>query len=810
MSNVSETEKDPEAGPSAAEPGGPAALTPSEPAPGNGRPAATDTPPAAGTGSAEAAADAPRSAAGDTAAEGATAATGGTEPERTTAATGDAGAEGPNATTGGTTVEGARTATGDARAEGARTATGGTTAEGGAGADGGEAAKQAASSAKAATEDTKTGSAAQATGDTKQSAGRSKAGAAKAEGGTAAGEAGKTDGATAQGGERVSLVKVDPFGSFAPVPGEEPSKARRVAARIGNAVGEFLGHEWTMAAVGSVLLAAVMTWPTLQDPSRTIPQDYADPTLQAWQMSWGGHILTTNPAQLWNANAFFPSNYSYAFSDTLLGYAPAGMLGSGPVAALVRYNIMYVLVYALAFFGAYVLARQLGSRPTGAVVAGAAFAYAPYRLGQAGHLHVLSIGGIALALAMLARGHGFSLRNGYQPDKRRWGWVLAGWLVASWQISLGFGIGIPFVYALLLAVLATAVSWGYRHVRKWGVTRPFGWKLFFANLGGGAIFSVVGGLMAYPYLQVLKEHPYARRSEELVGLFSPPLKGFFIAPKESWLWGDAYEGARATLSWAPEMALLPGFFLYGLAFAGLFVSAWRLKHRIWMLVGVIGTVALAMGTHGPGEGEFGYLALYRALPGFDGIRTSGRLVVWTTLFLALLAAGAVSAFAERAVELFADRTHSEPGDRAGFLPRLLTLIPVMLVLFEGTHETPHPVVPTTPIAMSTVQGPLMVLPSHELFDMNVMLWSTDGFPKIANGGSGFTPMDLQELRQTMEQFPDEQTVALLRERHIRTVVVVRSQALGSAYERAIDAPIDGLGLTRTEQGDVVLYKVEDS
>jgi hypothetical protein len=120
------------------------------------------------------------------------------------------------------------------------------------------------------------------------------------------------------------------------------------------------------------------------------------------------------------------------------------------------------------------------------------------------------------------------------------------------------------------------------------------------------------------------------------------------------------------------------------------------------------------------------------------------------------------------------------------------------------------VVPTPPVAMSSVQGPLMVLPSHELFDMNVMLWSTDGFPKIVNGGSGFTPMDQQELRLTMQQFPDTTTVALLRERGIRTVVVVRSQALGSAYERAIDAPIDGLGLTRTEQGDVVLYKVEDS
>ncbi|WP_238009582.1 hypothetical protein KZZ52_59970 [Dactylosporangium sp. AC04546] len=622
---------------------------------------------------------------------------------------------------------------------------------------------------------------------------------------------GKTDGEA----DSKADEPADPFAAFAPPPEVVPGRARRVTSRVAGAVGRFLAHEWTLAAIGSVALAAIMTWPTLEHPASTIPQDIWDPTLQAWQMSWAGHILTTDPAQLWNANAFFPNKYSYAFSDTLLGYAPAGMIGSGPVAAILRYNIIFVLIFALAFFGAYALARQLGAGRTGAAVAGAAFAYAPWRLGQAGHLHVLSIGGIALALAMLARGHGFSLTRGYEPDKRRWGWALAGWLVAAWQISLGFGIGIPFAYMLLGIVLVTAVIWGYRHLRVWAVHRPFGWKLLLANLGGGLVFAATGALMAYPYLQVLKAHPYARRSEEIVGLFSPPLKGFFISPPESWLWGDAYAQARGTLPWAPEMALLPGFFLYGLAFAGLFVSTWRLRHRLFLGLGVVVSIALAMGTHGPGKGEFGYLALYRALPGFDGIRTPGRLMVWTTLFLALLAAGAVSAFAQRAVELFADRTKSDVSTRAGFLPRLATLVPLVLVLAEGIH-TPgaHPTVPPAPIAFSSLQGPIMVLANDnnlaaELSDMNIMLWSTDGFPQMVNGGSGFTPQNQEEMRVTMRQFPDEVSVQALRDLHIRTVVVLRGDGPTGPYGRAIDAPIDGLGLERTEQGSVVLYKVQE-
>ena len=555
-----------------------------------------------------------------------------------------------------------------------------------------------------------------------------------------------------------------------------------------------------------------MTWPTLEHPTTTIPQDTADPTLQAWQMAWAGHALTTAPGSLWDGNAFYPDRYSYAFSDTLLGYAPFGMIGNGPVAALLRYNIVFVLIFALAFFGCYALIRQLGAGRGASAVGAAAFAYAPWRLSQAGHLHVLSIGGMALALAMLARGHGFSLRDGYRPELSRWGWVLAGWLVAAWQITLGFGIGLPFAYVLLGLVVVGAITYFVKRTWFWKVRRPFGLKLLLANVAGGLVFAAVAVLMAYPYLQVLKLHPNAARSEAYLSIFSPPLKGLFIAPPESWLWshefGDLYGNARAALPWAPEMTLLPGFFLYGLALAGLFVSIWSVRQRILLGVGVVLTIALAMGTNGPDHGQLGYLFLYRYLPGFEGIRTSGRFVLWTTFFLAILAAGAVGAFTRRGVEFEADRQGgSEHVREPNLALRLASLIPLALVLIEGVQATPHPVVPASPVAMHTVQGPAVILPTDELGDMNVMLWSTDGFPKVINGGSGFQPKTQEELRTLLASFPDQASVDRLRELHIKSVVVIRSRIIGTPYERAVDAPIDGLNLTRTEDGDIVTYKV---
>ncbi|HZM74665.1 MAG TPA: hypothetical protein VFC19_03005 [Candidatus Limnocylindrales bacterium] len=610
---------------------------------------------------------------------------------------------------------------------------------------------------------------------------------------TEAGAVGEVDAAE---GERAAVdVHADAFAKFSPA-GEE---VLRRWARTRGAIARFFIHEWTLAALASVALAVIMTWPTLRYPAYTIPQDVWDPTLEAWMMGWSGHAVLTDVSQLWNANSFYPEQLSYAFTDTLLGYFPAGMIGSGFTAALIRYNIMYVLLHALAFFGAYVLVRQLGSGKTGAAIAGAAFAYAPWRLAQAGHMHVLSTGGIALALAMLARGHGFSLRNGYQPEKRKPIWALAGWLVAAWQISLGFGIGLPFAYVMAAIAVITAI---WLLVKRFvSGPFPFGGRLFTANLFGGLVFVAVGVLMALPYLRVAELHPYAVRSEAEVGLYSPPLFGFFVSPAESAIWGSSHAAARESLPWHPEMTLLPGFVLYGLAAAGLIMSIWTIRQRILLAAGVVLSTFLAMGTAAFDGGRPGYMTLYDILPGWDALRTSGRLIIWTTLLLGILAAGAVSAFVEQATQVSVNRVPARPHP----LLRMLTLIPVTLVLLEGLNNTPHPVVPTPPPSLAQVKGPMLVLPSDSLRDEHVMLWLTDRFEPIVNGGSGFEPNRTREVREAAKSFPDVNSVTLLRELGVTTVVVLKENVRGTPYEGALTASVDGLNVKREEKADAVIF-----
>lgn len=585
-------------------------------------------------------------------------------------------------------------------------------------------------------------------------------------------------------------------------PAEE--SARRPPAAAGVLKRVWSRREWILVVLGGLALAVALTWPTMRDPRHTVPGDIGDPAMFAWQIAWAGHALLHNPMHLWDSNTFYPEPHSLAFTDTVLGYAPLGMIGSGMDDAVLRYNILYVLLHALAFIGAYALTRQLGAHPLGALVAGVAWAYAPWRLAHSGHLNVLSMGGIALSLAMLARGHGWSLRRGHRPEKHRPGWALAGWLVAAWQITLGLAIGLAFAYVMIAICLIAAAFYGWAWWRR---GRPvFGRRLLIADLAGGLVF---GGAVLYlgiAFSRVVELHPQADRSLAWTEMYSAPWRGLFIAPEGSWLWGERHMTARAELFWPPEMALLPGVALIALATMGVFFSIFRVRHRVLLTLGVAVTVVLALGATLPWGGDPGYLTLSKHLPGWSALRTSGRMVLWMSLFMAVLAAGAVSAFAVRARAFAPWR----PGAlaRGKFVAiRLVLLIPLVLVVAEGVNKTEHPEVPRYPAAMAAAPEPILVLPSGGTLEMPIMLWTTNGFPRVPNGIVTFEPESQKRIRAVSATFPDAASVAALRAEGIKSVVVMPGWLGDTPWQGLPDRPIGGLGITREDIDGTLLYRL---
>ncbi|HEX2360398.1 MAG TPA: hypothetical protein VHH72_11350 [Solirubrobacterales bacterium] len=565
-------------------------------------------------------------------------------------------------------------------------------------------------------------------------------------------------------------------------------------------------RELLLVALAAVVLSVVMNWPLVLHLGETIPKDLGDPLPQSWQIAWGGHALAHQPLDFFQANTFWPAADSLAFGDALIGYAPSGLIGSGPEDAVARYDLAFLFAYALAFFGAYLLARELGLGRAGAAVAGAAYAYAPFRLEQDGHMQVISSGGIPLALALAVRGVRRASR----------GWIVAAWLVAAWQVSLGFAIGLPFIYLIALLIGIAAVVW-LRRGRP-----PLDRRLLAAAAVGAALFMVIVAVIARPYFRVADEYAEATRPPSTVEAYSGPLRVFVTAPDENLVWGAATETFRDGLEALPEKTLWPGVLFLALAAVGLGSSAFPRWLRYGLGAGVLFVWILALGFQEEGGLLWPYRWLYEFLPGWEGIRTPGRVQTFSSLGIALLAAAGAQSLLAAARSRLAERS-GEPGAPGGPEPRRVRLavgaMAALLVLallvegrglpFDPTDRRDQPEVDTPPSSVADVPAPQLHLPAERAEDnRRYTLWSTDGFPSIVNGRASTEPDATEELIGEMRRFPDAATVERLREFGVRSVILHTDRAAGTPQALAAAAPIEGLGLSVERRGPLLIYGLD--
>ncbi|NUS73512.1 MAG: hypothetical protein HOQ05_08930 [Corynebacteriales bacterium] len=559
-----------------------------------------------------------------------------------------------------------------------------------------------------------------------------------------------------------------------------------------------LRSEPLWAILAGIGLAVLLNWPIVTNLDSTVPRDLGDPLFFAWALAWPGYALTHGKG-LWEGNIFYPEPDGFAYTDTLLGYLPLSFIGSGPDAAIARLNIVFLLAFVMAFVGAYALVRQLGGPWPAAALGGIVWAAAPWRLTHENHINILTTGAIALALFALARGHGFNFIDGYRPEKVRPGWIVTGWCFAAWQITTGFAIGLPFVYVMVLLALIAAGGW--IALGSPGLPKP----LIFANIGGGVFFLLVTYFMARPYLRIAERYGVERTQLE-VDYFSPPPRGLLTAPEQSWAWGDAHQASRLDMNWAWEMSLLPGFTVLVLAVFGLFYSAWKPWIRYWLAGGTVLMGILALGTNFL-DGVWTYLPLWESLPGFNALRTPGRMILWATLFLLLLAAGAITRFAA-SFGTFLKNSSPHPDFGRRLLAGVL-VIPLLFAVIEGrpnyVYATPWKIPPTVQHEFQNADGPILVLPTTFGQELTSMLWSTDGFPQLANGSSSFEPPPYAEVKKAAETFPSVSSIEVLRKRGIKTVIVIPQSIYGTLYQNVLTRPVYGLPVTRTDHDDAVVF-----
>jgi hypothetical protein len=564
------------------------------------------------------------------------------------------------------------------------------------------------------------------------------------------------------------------------------------------------GREVLVATIASVVIAVVMTWPLVLDIGDVVPRDIGDPLAIAWQPAWGGHALLNQPLDFLDSNRFWPIPDSLAFGDALIGYAPAGMIGDGPDDAIVRYDLLFLFSYALAFFGAYLLAREIGIGRGGAAVAGVAFAFAPFRLEQDGHMQVIASGGIPLSLAFFVRG--FRLRAPW--------WIIGAWLVAAWQVSLGFVLGLPFAYGLAAASVAIVAGWLIRG--RPTVPR----RVWVGGIAGAIAFTGICGLIARPYLEIADKFPEAKRGVSEVAGFSGPLDVFITAPRENFVWGDLTEEIREDHLNIPEKTLFPGALILLLALVGLGSRSLDRRLRIGLGVAAVAVMALELGFREEGGLLWPYRLLYEALPGWDAIRTPGRLATFSSLALALLAAAGAEA-GMRALDRGAENRRAPRGGGAARVKLATAALAGLLCLgiategrslpFDPLDDQAMPEVPDLGTSTADVPAPQLHLPATTAEHNRAhQLASTDGFYELVNGRASTNPSTVLELIDDMATFPDAASVQRLQDWGVRTVVIHTALAPGTPQAGAAERPIAGLPLRRYTLPGLVLYEVSSN
>ncbi len=574
------------------------------------------------------------------------------------------------------------------------------------------------------------------------------------------------------------------------------------------------------AAALYAAVALVWTWPLALGLTRNLPADFGDPLLNCWILAWD---VTHVGRGFWNANIFYPHPLALAYSEHLVAQA----VQIAPIYALTRnpilcYNLLFLSTFVVAGLGMYLLARELTGSRAGAVVAGLAYAFAPYRVASFPHLQVLSSGWMPLTL--------FGFRRYFTTGRRR---ALAGATVAWTAQNLSCGYYLMFFTPVVGMYLTWELVTRRQTLRR---------RDLIAVAGAAVAVALVTVPFVIPYLE-LRRLGFGPRTD--VGTFSADAYAYFTADPHLWVWGSiargfprpegalfpgltiaslAAFGARIPLALAPLAGValpllgehIPGIRLTSVtrmlvwtAMASAIVLAvsgdQRRRLLVWLTsppaVLTIITVFAVILSFGPEMHARGrviaegmpYAVLYRYVPGFDGLRVPARFAMIVALGLAALGSFAIRrtraallAGALIVLESFAAPIPINLNDTRYGQAHLRPLPDH--VSFETSRDLYDAVARLRPTAV--VELPL----GEPAFDVRYMFFSTRHWTRLVNGYSGGAPQDYLALTDALADALARPAPAWERLRATgATHVIVHEGAFESGRGRALTAWLQAQG-----------------
>ena len=220
-------------------------------------------------------------------------------------------------------------------------------------------------------------------------------------------------------------------------------------------------------------------------------------------------------------------------------------------------------------------------------------------------------------------------------------------------------------------------------------------------------------------------------------------------------------------------------------------------------------IVLELGFREEGGLLWPYRVLYDALPGWDAIRTPGRLATFSSLALALLAAAGGEALL-RAVR----RTPLPAWSPVRPSPGLLVLVIVTegrSLPFDPFDNQAMPEVPPAQASTNEIPTPQLHLPALTAKENRAyQLASTDGFPDMVNGRASTNPAVVLTWSSTWRTSPTRRPSASCRTTASGRVILHLGLTEGTPQAGAARKSIEGLPLTACRLPGLIVYEVGSS
>jgi hypothetical protein len=499
-----------------------------------------------------------------------------------------------------------------------------------------------------------------------------------------------------------------------------------------------------LLALGALVCTLLATWPLARCLDRCLGEP-PDTLLTVYFLSWLAHAVLTPGVRLMDATLFAPYAGTLALGEYMPGYAPISVpliaVTGNPV--LVN-NVLIILSHAAAALGAVALAHRLTGSLAAALLAGAAFAYAPRLFDQAYNVQTLAVFWFPWLLLAIERVF------------RRPSWSAAA-LVAGLWVALALSCLNLFVYGTVLAAVfvAAAVTLGGRRLTRDHLVR----------LGAaGAVAALLVIVFLTPNRTLAREWGLGRTLAE-VERHSASLADFVALPRE-----DLLHRALGRPIAPDHERLVPGLCVTVLALAGLIAVIGdrnRLRRPLAPYVVLLAaTVVLSLGPTwwSPwGPLPLPYRLLYARAPGFDAIRTPFRFLVFVDLGIALLVAAGGAWWLAR----------GRPAARGAVVGLLVTgiLLESVAVPYPGARPRLDPASLPEVYRWLGAQPPRTLALGVPMGDWVNVAAGAFHLRPIVNGWSSFEPPLYGALTRAMERFPDERTLALIQGLGVDVILV---------------------------------------